>query len=118
MDLDVIAVAKQIFDAVVSGQWALVAALALVAVVFVLRKFVSTKVPFFASDAGGVVLAFFGSLGGGLATAFAAGEAFSLQLLLKVAQVAFLAMGGYAALKKLVAPLVDALLKKLGLKAA
>lgn len=118
MDLDLLAVAGQVYTAVMAGQWALVAALALVLVVFVLRKFVSGKVPFLASDAGGIMLAFVGSLGGAFATAFAAGESFSWSLAFKAAQVAFLAMGGYAALKKLVLPLVDALLKKFGFKAA
>ena len=118
MDLDVLSLAKSLYDAVMHGQWALLAALVLVALVFALRKFVAPKVPFLASDAGGVLLAFFGSLGGALSTAFAAGEAFSWALLFKAAQVAFLAMGGYAALKKLFAPLLDSLLKKLGLKAA
>lgn len=121
MDFDVLGLAKQLFDAVMHGQWALVAALALAAAVFALRK-LGSKVPFLASDAGGVLLTFFGALAGGLANSFAAGEGFSLALLFKSAQVAFLAMGGYAALKKLFAPLLDRawswLKGKLGLEAA
>lgn len=118
MDIDILAIAKQIFDAVSSGNWVLVAALALVLLVFVLRKFVSSKVPFLASDEGGVLLTFAGSFGGALATALAAGESASWALAFTAAKVAFLAMGGYAALKKLLLPLADRLLKKLGLKAA
>lgn len=117
MDFDVFGLVKQLFDAVMGGNFALVAALALVLIVFVLRKFVGPKVPFLASDAGGVVLAFLSAFGGALATAFGAHAAFSLALLFKAAQVAFLAMGGYAALKKLLGPALDALLQKLGLKA-
>lgn len=105
MDFDLFSVARELFAAVMGGQWALVAALALVATVFVLRKYVSPKVPFLASDAGGVLLAFVGSAAGGMATAFAAGQPFTWALLLKVVQVAFLAMGGFAALKKFLAPL-------------
>jgi hypothetical protein len=102
MDLDLFSLAKQLFEAVMSGNWALVVAAALVAVVFALRKL---PVPFFQSDAGGVVLAFVGALSGGMANAFAAGANFTWALFLKTAQVAFVAMGGYVGLKKLLWPL-------------
>ncbi len=117
MDLDLLALASQLYAAVTSGNWYLVASLALVACVFAARKLLAPKVPFLASDAGGVLLAFAGALGGALASAFAAGEAPSWALALVAAKVAFVAMGGYAALKKLAAPLVAWVAGKLGFAA-
>jgi hypothetical protein len=108
MDLDLFTLAAQLYQAVTSGNWFLLAAFALVAAVFGARKFLTPRVPFFASDSGGVLLTFLGALGGGLATALAAGENMSWVLALASAKVAFVAMGGYSALKKAFMPLYRA----------
>src|SRR4051812_12935448 len=66
--------AKALFDAVMSGQWFLAAALGLMLVVFGLRQL---PVPALKTDAGGVLLNFGTSLSLALATAALAGTAFT-----------------------------------------
>lgn len=116
MDFDIFVLAKQIFDAVMGGQWTLVAALALMLVVFALRKFGAARLPWLASDAGGAVAVLLTSVLGAVATALTAGEVLSPALLLKALQVGFAAAGGWAVLKKALLPLGMWLLTKLGLQ--
>lgn len=115
LDFDFLSLAKQIFDAIMSGQWALVAALALILVVFVLRKFVAPKVPFLASDAGGAILVLATSIFGAFGNALAAGQPLSFALAVKALQIGFAAAGGWAVLKKALLPAGQWLLKKFGL---
>lgn len=106
--MDPLSLFQDLYQAVMSGQGALAAALALVAAVFVLRKFVAPMVPFFGTDAGGALLVLLTSETGALLTAVAAAggkfEHVTGALLLKALQVGFAAAGGWAVLKKLVAP--------------
>lgn len=83
--------------------------LSLIAIVFVLRKFVLAKVPFFQSKLGGVLLVVVTSLLGALATSLAAGTAFSGPLLLAALNAAVLAGGGW---KMLIEPIIDLVLKR------
>lgn len=98
--------AKPILAAVMSGQWWLGAATALVFAVAVARRYLVERIPFLASDAGGAVLTLVGSFGGAVATALAAGGAVSLGLMWTALGVAAMAAGGYSLVKKL---LVDPL---------
>lgn len=98
--------ARPVYEAVMSGQWYLAAALALVLAVALVRRYAGPKVPFLHSDAGGALLALVGSYGGAVATALAAGGAVMSPHLAWVAlTVAIAAAGGYSLIKKLlVAP--------------
>ena len=98
--------AKPVFQAVMSGQYVLGAALALVLVVALVRKYASGRFPFLATDAGGALLTLVGSFGGAVATALAAGATPSLAVAWVALGVAASAAGGYALIKKLVGPLV------------
>lgn len=113
---DLLAMAKQILDAVMSGQGWLGAALALILMTAVARKYGKGFLPFLATDAGGMVLAAVGSFGGALATAFAAGSAVSGALLLTAAGVAVAAMGGYRVMAKKLLPALDALAQRAAAK--
>lgn len=115
MELDLFALAGQLYQAVMGGQWALFAALLLMGIIYALRKYLAPKLPLLATDEAGVLMAFFGSLSGAFATAFAAGQTFSLALCWTAFKVAFLAMGGYVALKKLFAKPLAWLMGKLGM---
>lgn len=92
--------------AVSSGNWALLAAVLVISLVVLARKYGAQRFPFLGTDGGGVLLAFFMSAAGVLATAFAGGSAFSWALMLGALKVAWTAMGGYVALKKLLLPLL------------
>jgi hypothetical protein len=59
-----------VLDAAAKGQWPLVVALLLTAVVFVARVLLSKKYPFFATGTGALVLNVLASAATGLATAF------------------------------------------------
>lgn len=89
-----------------SGNWALLAATVVIILVVLARNFGARFVPWFGTDGGGVALAFLMSAAGVLATAFAGGSAFSWALMLGALKVAWTAMGGYVALKKLLIPLM------------
>jgi hypothetical protein len=104
---DLLAMAKQILDAVMAGQGWLGAALVLIALTGVARKFGKAYLPFLATDVGGMVLAAVGSFGGALATAFAAGASVSGTLMLTAFGVAVAAMGGYVGLAKGLLPFLE-----------
>jgi hypothetical protein len=94
--------ARVVFNAVMTKNWALVAALAVVGLVFVARKYLAPKVPFLATGRGGALLVMVTSLAGAIANAVLAGAPFNVGLLLKAAGVAFTAAGGFAMAKKLI----------------
>jgi hypothetical protein len=95
--------ARPVYEAVLHGQWYLAAALALVLVVALVRRYAGPRVPFLHSDAGGALLALVGSYGGAVATALAAGGAvFSAHLAWVALTVAIAAAGGYSLIKKLI----------------
>ena len=109
--------ARPVFDAVMHGQGWLAAALALVFVVAGARrygpKWFSNRMAWITSGAGTTLANFLLSLGGALATAFAAGAGPSMALALTSFKVAAAAAGGYEALKYLIAPLLRKLRDKL-----
>ncbi|MFY2558786.1 hypothetical protein ACN469_14255 [Corallococcus terminator] len=95
------AFAQLLFDAVTSQNYALVASLVVVLLVFLLRKFGGTFIPFFNTDRGGAVLVLGVSLAGAVANALAAGAPFSLSLMLTAVKVALTAAGGFTLVKRL-----------------
>jgi hypothetical protein len=102
--------AKPVFAAVMSGQYILGAALALVLCVALVRKYarhIPRVAKCLATDAGGALLTLVGSFGGALGTAILAGAAPSLAMAWVALGVAVSAAGGYSLIKKLGAPLVD-----------
>lgn len=113
----ILELAKPVFDAVMSGQGWLAAALALVLTVGAARRYLPAWFPkrmgWIKSDAGSTLSTFLLSLGGAFATAFAAGAAPSMLIAKTALGVAIAAAGGYQALKHLVAPLLRAMRAKL-----
>jgi len=89
-----------------SGNWYFLVAAALVAVTWAARKYLSPRWAFLGSDAGGVLLTFSLAFFGALASALGSGAALSTTLFVAAAKIAFTAMGGYAALRKLAWPLL------------
>lgn len=90
-----------VLGAVSAGKWSSVAALALVAAVWAVRKFIAPKAPFFATGEGGAVLTIASSFVGAFATAVLAGTPFTWVLVWSSLQVALLAAGGWSLLKHL-----------------
>ncbi len=88
-----------VVKAIQSGQWAVVAAVALIAGVWAVRKFLGPKHPFLATGTGGLVLNLVGSFGSGLLTA-ATGVPFSWAIVWSVL-VSILSTYGWSLLKLL-----------------
>lgn len=114
-DGNILDLAKPVFEAVMHGQGWLAAALALILCTALARRYLPklNRFKWVASDAGTTLTAFLMSLGGGFATAFAAGAGPSLAVAKTAFGVALGAAGGYQALKHLVAPVLRALRDKL-----
>ncbi|WP_254625390.1 hypothetical protein [Myxococcus sp. CA051A] len=93
--------ARLVFDAVTARNWALVASLAVVAVVYALRRFGGTLFPWLASSRAGAVLALLVAVAGAVANALVAGESFTWTLLLKALGIGLGAAGGFSVLKAL-----------------
>lgn len=77
----------------------LVLALALIAAVYLVRRFIAKKVPFFGTQAGGAVLTMMSSFAGALASSLLAGQAFSPMLALAALKIGFSAAGGWTLVK-------------------
>lgn len=94
--------ARLVLDAVQSRNYALIVALAVVLVVFLLRKFGGSRLPFLRTDRGGALLVLGVSVAGAVANALAAGAPFSGALMLTAVRVALTAAGGFTLVKRLV----------------
>lgn len=92
---------KTIVDAAMSRNWAWLAALALVAVVWALRRFAGGKLPWLKTDRGGAVLVLATSVVGALATSLGAGKALGGEVVLQAVYVGFMAAGGFTWLKRM-----------------
>lgn len=102
--------AKPVLSAILSGQYAYAAALALVLAVAAARRYGGARFPFLRSDAGGASLALVGGIGGALVNSLAAGGGVSLALLWSALLVAVGAAGGYSLIKRLiVTPILEPL---------
>lgn len=96
---DVGTVLSAVFAAVNSKNWALLAAAAVVGVVFVLRKVGAKVHPWFATPRGGVVLLAVGGTGSLLLAALSSGQSFSASLLLGCINTALAASGLWSTVK-------------------
>lgn len=95
------ALAPLVLQAVQSGNWSLLAALALVALVWLARKYGGKYLPVLTTSRGGAALALLGGIGGAVATALAAGAPVSAALLVKGVTVGLTAAGGWTVIKTL-----------------
>lgn len=98
---DMEAFARLAFEAVTQRNWALVAALAVIAIVYVLRRFGGTRFPFLRTDRGGALLVLLVALAGAVGNVLLAGTPFTVAVLVHVLVVALSAAGGFNLLKKL-----------------
>jgi hypothetical protein len=111
---------KSAFDAAQRGDYRMFAALALIGVVYVARKY-GAKVPgkigaFAASDRGGAALALGLAIVGGVSHALLAARPLGLSMLVSAVYISFLAAGGYSLVKKAgVEDLMRKALSKIGL---
>jgi hypothetical protein len=111
-DGSLLELARPVLEAVLAGQYPLAALLAIVFAVAALRRLNkrpdgSVRVPFLASDAGGVLLACLAAAATVAAGAVSAGAGWSLALLGTAAGAAVMAMGGFVGAKKLLLPLAE-----------
>lgn len=108
---DPIALLQAIWAAATSGQWTLVAGLATMLLVWAARSPKSpvrlvTLIPWLATEPGGVVLTFAVAFLGGVGTMLATGGVWSTGILSASLGVAWVASGGYTAVKKLGLPML------------
>lgn len=100
--------AKLIFGAVQTGNWKLVAALAVVALVWLARRVGGNYIPLLKTDRGGALLVLLLGVAGALATAFTAGATLTAQVLFHGITTGIMAAGGFNLMKKLLWPTVPA----------
>ena len=95
------AFAKLAFEAAKTGNAWMVISLALIAAVFLVRKFLGPKVPFLQTQAGGAILNLVLAFAGAVASALMAGQSMNPVLALAAFKVAFTAAGGFTLVKHL-----------------
>ena len=88
-------------NAWVVGHKAYAAALALVLLVALVRRYLGSRVPWLHTDAGSTVLVLLGSFGGALATALSGGADLTWKIAESAIGVAVIAAGGYGMIKQL-----------------
>jgi hypothetical protein len=98
--------AKLLFTAVSAGQWKLVAALALVALVWAVRRYGGKLWPWLLTDSGGAWTLVVTTLIGAVALALYTGTPVTLPVLWTALLAAAATGGGYALVRKLLRPLV------------
>lgn len=102
--IDPIGWSTDLYQAVRSGRWTMVVGLILIGATYVTRRYVLASWDWAQTDRGGVALAGLLALAGAFANASMAGEWMDGRALLAALEVALVAMGGYAGLRKLVWP--------------
>lgn len=118
---DVGALAQTVFNAVENHQYGLVASLAIIFVIVLLKKFTpdTSKVgAWMHSRIGTIVLNFTFAFSGAIATTFAAAQPFGLKTVLQALTVALTAAGGWAIFKNVQDDLAERKAQKAGLEAA
>ncbi|MBZ4336420.1 hypothetical protein K8556_36875 [Corallococcus sp. AS-1-12] len=93
--------ARLVLDAVTARNWALVASLGVVALVYVLRRYMGAWWPVLRTARAGAALAVLLSVAGAVANALLAGESFTVALLLKAVAIGLGAAGGFSVVKAL-----------------
>lgn len=101
----IIELAEPVLQAIMGGQYAAAAALALVLAVALLRRYGVKRWPALGSAAAGSILVLVGGFGAALATSLLAGSALSGTLAYSALKVSLLAAGGFSLLKPLIAAL-------------
>ena len=101
---DPVGYAREVYDAVRGGRWAMAAGLLLIGVVYAARRWLGALVPWLRSDRGGVALAVGTSILATIGSAFAAGTTPDIHALLAGLEAAATAMAAYVAAKKLAPP--------------
>lgn len=104
MEFDFVSAAKSIVDAAHAGNWKLVVAACLVAIVYAARRWGGAYWSFLKTDRGGAALALLGGVFGVVATGLGAGKELSMALILDGLAMGFTAAGGWAAAKKIFSP--------------
>lgn len=114
---ELVGLGRPVLDAVLSGHPGLAAALALVFLAAVARRYAAKRFRFFATDAGGAVIVLVGAFGGAAASLITGGATWGLALVWKALTVAFGAAGGYSIVKRLlVEPVLRPLFNKIAAK--
>lgn len=95
----------QVFDAVKGGNWRLVAVLASIGAIYVLRKY-GSKIPgkvgeFLATSRGGAILAIVFGFLVGLGSAVLAGQTITLSVVVDVLMFAFTTIGGWVGVRRI-----------------
>ncbi len=103
--------ARPVFDAAMAGHYLAAFSFALVAAVAGFKRYAPGKAGEFArSDIGGVLttfgISFFGAVGTAMAATGSGWSGFSLSVLKMSGGIAFLAIGGYVGIKKLLIPVL------------
>lgn len=99
---------KPVIDAFRGGDYPFAASMTIVFLVAIVRRYGTTKIPFFGTERGAALLAFVGSFAGAMTAGLSGDGEFSQHLLLTAVNVALAATGGYMAVKAFV---IDPLLK-------
>jgi hypothetical protein len=86
-----------------SGDWRLVAAFALIALMVGLRR-IREKLPWFQGDRGGAIMVMLLSLAGALSTSLATDAPVDVRMFLSAVAIAWTAVGGYTWLRRLIWP--------------
>lgn len=113
-DGNLLDLARPVFDEIMKGHYVAAAALSLVLLVALVKRYAPGKVgEFVHSDPGGALTTVLMSFGGALATATMGGAPWSWAMMWTAATIAVTAAGGYVLLKKLI---VEPILKPLSKK--
>lgn len=99
----IIELAQPVLQAIMGGQYALAAALALVLAVALLRRYGVGRWPALGTAAAGSILVLVGGFGAALATSLLAGSALSGGLAYSALKLSVLAAGGFSIAKPLLA---------------
>jgi hypothetical protein len=107
-------VAKSVYDAVSGGHYAYAAALGLILIVALVKRYLGSRISWLHSDVGGTSLTMVGATAGAMATALAGGGPVTWALMKTAMLVGIGAAGGYSVIKKLIIePLIKPLQSKL-----
>ena len=104
---DLAAIAKAIYEGATSGQYAFAAAMGVVLLVALLRRYGGARWPILSHKLVAPVLVLLASFGGAVASALGAGAAVSMGTLWAALKIAALGAGGYSILKPYIGALGD-----------
>lgn len=91
-------------SAITAHRWSVLAALLVIALVWLARRYGPMKWEWLRGDRGGAALALVGSILVTLATDIASGKSFSALWLMDALMLGMTAAGGYSVVRKLIAP--------------